>query len=254
MPGALPTTLSILTAAMRKLGALGAGETAPSGEDTEFLLGEYNDLLGQFNTRAKKAYFTRFQSFTFTTAQASYTIGTAANGANFVVSAGDRPVRIEAAQIVLTDTTPNSFINIPVWNWPEYTLLALPGQSGSWPIAIYYEPATPNGIIYPYYASPTQTAYQIRLWWWNQLETVAIADIATTLNLPPGLERALKLSLAEAAWLAFPKRTDLEESKRQARHARADFESLNAQPRQISSTDGIQTEGGTFDYRSRSWI
>ena len=260
MPGTAPTTLSILTGALRKLGVLGAADSAPGGEDTEFALIEYNSLLGQFNVRSRKCYFERFLSFTFSVARTSYTIGHTDNTPtpNFALTTaqGDRPVRIDRAQIVLTDQTPNAFINIPVYNWPEYTNLALPGQTGEWPIAIYYVPETPNGIIYPYYASPSQTSYQIRLWWWNQLLTVAIADVSTALSLPAGLERALTLRLAEALWLSFPKRTDIEELKRQTRIAMSDFESLNDPPKEISSTDGIQSApgDGAFDYRSRSWI
>lgn len=253
MAGVLPTTLSIIATALQDLGVMGIGDSTPHAEDLEFALKKYNPLLGQFNTRRRKAYFERFQSFTFTAAQTSYTIGTSANSADFVVTSGDRPVKIDRAQVVLTDTSPDTFINIPVWNWPEYTLLALPGLTGEWPVGIYYAPETPNGIIYPYYASPSQTAYQLRLWWWNQFETVALADISTALNLPPGMERSLTLKLSEALSLAFPVRTNLDELRRQSRIAWADYESLNVPPPEISSTDGIQSGYGTFNYLSRTW-
>lgn len=257
MPGAAPSTLSIMTAALRTLGIIGAGESAPGGEDTEFALGIYNQVLGQFNLRRRKAYFMRFASFTFSVARTSYTIGASGNSPapNFSLTAGqgDRPVRIERAQVVLTAEDPDVFINIPVYNWPEYTLLSTPALTGEWPIAIYYEAATPNGIIYPYYSAPTGTANQLRLWWWNQIESVAIADVSAALSLPPGLERALTLRLAEALWLSFPKRTDLEELKRQSRIACADFESPNVPPPNTSSVDGVQGVG-EFDYRSRTWI
>lgn len=253
MPGARPSTQSIITNAMRTLGVLGAADSAPGGEDNEFALSVYNGVLGQFNLRERKAYFMRHQSFTFTTARTSYTIGTSANSANFVVTAGDRPVKIERAQLVLVSTDPDTFWEVAVYNWPDYSLLTVPGLTSTYPFAIYYEPSVPNGVIYPYPTSPSETSNQLRLWWWNQLLTVAMADISSELDLPPGLERALTLRLAVALWLSFPKRTDLEELKRQERIAVADFESPNRPPPRISTTDGIQVPGG-WSWRTRGDI
>src|SRR5688572_20072550 len=98
MAGTPPSTLTILVSALRKLQVIGAADSAPSGEDTEYALSEYNQILGQFNTRRRKAYFMRFKSFTFTTAKTQYTIGASGNTPtpDFSLSTGegDRPVRI----------------------------------------------------------------------------------------------------------------------------------------------------------------
>lgn len=258
MPGARPSTLTIIRSALQRLGVIGAGQAA-SGEDTELALEVFNEIIGRFNTRRRKAYFMRFKSFTISTARTSYTIGHEDNSPtpNFTLTdaEGDRPVKIERAQIVFTDTTPDYFIEIPVFNWPEYAHLSMPGMTGQYPVAIYYAPETPNGIIYPYFSEPSQTANQIRLWWWNQFLTVDIADISTQLNLPPGLELALKLELAVALWPMFPRDTNLEELKRQARVALNDYQSPNVPPPNMSSTDGVHTDFyGGWDYRTRDWL
>lgn len=254
MAGDKPTTLSILTAALQNIGAIGAAED-PSGEDIQLALRKHNAILGRYNTRRRKCFFERFQDFTFSTARTSYTIGPASESPNFEVDAGLRPAKIDRAQIVMTDTTPNTLISIPVYEWYEYANIPNPSLSGEWPIVLYYAPTLPNGTIYPFYDEPSQTSYKLRLWWWNQLETVALDDIATSLDLPFGLELVLELEDAVALAPVFGKTGPIvEELKRQLRVALADYESLNVAPTKISSVDGVQSPGGTFDYRSRTWL
>jgi hypothetical protein len=85
-----------------------------------------------------------------------------------------------------------------------------------------------------------------------QLAAPPSSDITTGIHLPDGLEEALTLTLAEKLYLAFPKRTDVEELKRQARLARADFQTNNVPPPKISTTDGTHsTRASGFNWLSR---
>ncbi len=251
-----PSTIDIITSALRKLGVLGAGHSAPGGEDTQLGLDTFNEIAEHINLRKRGAFFLRNQNFPFGTSKQSYSIGTAANAADFVVAAGDRPVKLELAQVVDTSVTPNITItNGTVMDYLQYIrVINIPALAMQFPLIVAYQATVPNGTIWPYPAFPTMTSYQLSLTWWNQFETVAIADISTPLVLPMGYRRGLPLKLAIALWPSFPKRTDLEELKRQERQIWTDLDSLNVAPPNISSTDGIGTQGGGFDYRSRTWL
>ncbi len=256
MPAEFPTPMSIITTAARKLCAIGAGETQPSAEDTEVFRIELNALLGLLNKRSKTAGYTQNQAFTFTLSQQSYTIGPASSpNPDFIVQQGGRPVRIERAQLVLTDESPDVLLPVAVWNWPEYTQLSVPALSSQWPFGIYYQPSAPFGLIYPYPAFPTNTNNQLKLWWSVQLLTVATADLNTDITfMPEGSEGALASNLAFRAWSMFPKRSDYDAIAKQARRDWAEITSPNQPPPKISTTDGIQPGGSAFSWRSRQWV
>lgn len=259
MPAALPTYLSIITSALRKLGAMGSGESAPGSEDTEYMVNELNELVGIVNKRKRFAWYMRQQEFAWTTARQSYTIGASTNSPapNFSVTAGNRPVRIEAASLVLTDSSPDVDVPLAVWNWPEYSRVSVPALTGAFPYAIYYEPAAPNGVIYPYPAFPSETSNKLKLWWRNQLLTMSISEIATELNMAEGYDAFLASNLAVRAYSAFPKRTDIDRLERMARVDAAEIASVNVAPFIVEdSGDGIQSPkgGGGFLYQSRTWL
>lgn len=258
MPAALPSYRSIIISAMRKLAIMGTGQTDPYGEDLEFAVNELNELVGQWNTRRRFAWYMRTQEFEFSTAQQSYTIGAADNSPvpDFVVDEGNRPQRIESAQLVLTGTDPDTLIPLAVWTWQQYSNISSPALASTQPMGIYYEPALPNGVIYPYPAFPTETTNKLKLWWWNQLLTMALTEITTELYLPPGYERALALSLAVSMYPAFPKKSDLQELQRQMRVAVSDIQSVNVIPPYVDTSAGVNRygDGGNFLYTSRTWL
>lgn len=234
---------------------LGAGNSAPGGEDTKLGLDTFNEIAEHLNLRRRSAFFLRNQSFPFGTARQSYSIGTSANSANFVVAAGDRPVKLELAQVVDTAVTPNVTItNGTVMDYLQYLrVINIPALMSTFPMIIAYQATVPNGTIWPYPAFPMQTSYQLNLTWWNQFDTVAIADISTALVLPMGWRRGLAIKLAVALYPSFAGRTNFEELKRQERIIWADINSLNIAPPRIDSTDGIQSTGAGFNYISREF-
>lgn len=248
MSEAVPTTQSILTNVLRKIGVLSVGETSPQAEDLDVALSEFNGIVGEWNTRKRFAFFQRAEAFTFTTSKQSYSIGAAADTPDFVVSAGVRPARIEFAQLVLTAESPDAYIPIRVINVDQYQEISLPALSSDFPLTIYYKPTWPTGTIIPWPAFPTTVTNQLNLTWWNQLETVALADIATALILPFGYRRAIELATAVACVIPFgAKRVDLEELKRQERIAIANIQSLNVTPPKMST---VATSGRT----SYNWL
>lgn len=254
MSAPAPSTLDIIVSAMRKLNVLGAGQSQPSAEDTELGLDTFNEVCEQLNLRKRNSYFRRSQSFAFGTPRQSYSIGAAAGTPDFVVSSGGRPVKIEIAQIINTGTSPNSAISCAVLTYEEYVrYVSTPALTGQFPALIGYQPTTPNGTIWPYPAFPTQAGYKLDLTWWAQFDTVALADIGTALVLSTGYRGGLAIKLAVKLWPSFAKRTDLEELKRQEREAWSDITAPNVPPTRMDTTDGIQSNGSGWDWRSRTW-
>lgn len=254
----MATPASMILAAFQELGVVGTSQSATFAEDTEYALGKWNRLRSQWNTRQRNAYFKRFQDFIFTTAKQSYTIGKSTNTPtpDFAVAAGNRPVRIEYAQLIQTDVSPYSYTPIPVITVQQYVAgISIPGLVSGFPNTIYYVPEVPNGKIIPWPAYPSFTSYGLRLYWWDQFDQISIADLATELALPDGSENFQVLKLAVALYTQYPNKTDFDELKRQAREAAADYQSLNVVPPYVDSTDGISGLGGNgFDWRSRTPI
>lgn len=255
MAAAEPTTLSIITSALRKLGVMGAAQSTPKAEDLELALHEFNEVSELRNLRERNCFYQRTQQFTFTTSKQTYSIGATADAPDFIVTAGRRPVTINYAQLILTGSSPNVNLQVSNLTDDQYQMLSLPDLSAEWPWALYYVPTWPNGTIRPYPAYPTDTTNKLELTWSNQFETVAIADVSTALILPFGYRRGLALDVAYACYPSFPKRTNLDELKTQRREAWIEITSANKRPAFISTTDGVQPDScaSSFDWRSRMW-
>src|SRR5215831_4904430 len=255
MPAHPPSALTIITSALRKLGVMGAADPTPESEDIELGLQEYNEIVEQWNVRKRRSFYEQMQAFPWGTLKEQYTIGPPAldpaDNPDFIVSNGGRPVRIEFAQLTLTDQPQDVQVNIAVIHIEQYMTFNVPQLASTFPLSIYYQPTWPNGTIYPY-PIPQRTDYRLNLVWWHQMLTASIDEITLPIQLPFVYVRALALTLAEALYLAFPKKTDLAELSRQARLARSDMEAQNTPPPKISTTDGVRTTGSTFDWRSRT--
>lgn len=253
----LVAPVDLFRGALETLGVLGAAATAPRAEDTDLCVRRYNSMVTRWNTRRRNSSAMQEESFAFTTARLSYTIGASTNSPapNFSVSRGNAPTNIYAAQLVLTNVTPNVQLQLAVINVDQWQEITIPSLPSTFPNTLYYvRPGlgTLNGTLRPWPSYPTATSYQLNLSWWNQMPLIAITDVTTPIALPDGVEEAVILSLAERLWLMFPKRTDLEELKRQARLARADMQSPNVPPPKISTNDGLENQKASgFNWLTR---
>lgn len=243
--------LDIFTDALQLLGIMGAGESAPTAENTEVCRRAFNRIMGQLNTRKRNAYFIRQQSFEFANSQASYSIGTEDNGADFGVSSGGRPNKIESANLVMTNSDPVIQTPLRIINFDQYDQIQIPALSSEFPNTLYYQPTFPNGTLWFWPAYPSETTFEVNLAWWNQFLTVALGQESVDVPLPDGHEDGIVLKLAVKLYPVFPKRSDIEEIKRQASEAWGNIQSLNVPPPVISSTDGIASRGYGFDWVTR---
>lgn len=231
---------------LQTLGASGSGDSG-APEDIEVVRRLFNRTTSRWNTRRRFASSTATQSFPFLVARQSYTIGATGNTPtpNFIVSRGNAPQSILYANLVETDVSPAVLIPMNVINIDQYELVSIPALTSRFPTTLYYvRPGngTLNGTIFPWPAYPTAILYELSLSWWAQFEDIPASDITTPILLADGYEEALVLTVAEKAYLKFPKRTDFNELKIQARTARADAQSNNVPPPVIGLADGLQDD------------
>ena len=239
--------------ALLDLGRMGIGESAPSAPDLALCLSHYNRLVSRWSAQGKMSYYERNQAFTFSVSQQSYSIGVTANSPDFTITApgGVRPPFINRAKLVLTASSPNSELDIPVIFKQVYESINTPEQIGVQPYCVYYQPTFPNGTLWPV-PYPTNTSNKLRLFWPAQLEVIAIADIATDIPMPPALEDALTWTLEERLCVPFSIPVS-DELRIQANGARQVYSQLNDSDPALISTD-IQGRGSPYDnywFRSR---
>lgn len=255
MPLVVPADL--FTNALQLLGVLGSGEVTPPPEHTEFCRRTYNRIFSRWNVRRRFAVYLNTQQLTFSSTKQKYTIGAATNSPapDFALvdangSPQDRPAKLEPlAQLIIQN---NVELQVAVIPWDIYKRIPAPTLVGAIPQAIYYQPTTPNGTIW-IWLEPNVFAYKLQIHWRNQIIQLAAppaADVNTAISMADGQEDAMTLTLAENIWVAFPKRTDLEEIKRLARLARADFMTNNEPPPHIATDGGaVQDKKGGFNWR-----
>jgi hypothetical protein len=175
------TVNDLISGAMRLIGALGAGETPSTDEQTDIIL-TLNNLIEVWNAEGLSVYeIVNFQN-ALTAATASFNIGA---GATINTP---RPIRIVGAGIIA-----NSIRNeLDIISAGEFAAIKEKGLSGNLPLKLYYDAAFPTGKIYLWpIASGTPT---LDLWMWQQL--TAVVNPTDPLALPPAHWRALRYNLA----------------------------------------------------------
>lgn len=188
----MTTALQIVTAALKKSGVIGVGQTA-AAEDANDAFDDLNDMVAQWQRKRWLVY--RLVDVLFlSTGAVSYTVGV---GGNFNVA---RPDRLEAAFVRLTSS--NLPVDMPLTllqSREDYNRVRLKTQSG-YPYWIFYDPAFPTGAVYPW---PVATAglYEIHLTLKEQLG--AFANLNSTVNLPPEYTAALKWNLTARICMSY---------------------------------------------------
>lgn len=187
----MTTALDIITNALQHLGVLAADE-APSASDAQKGLDCLNTMLDTWSTESLMVYTRVPQVFSVVAGQAAYTIGT---GGNFNTT---RPIKIDAA--ANRDANGNDY-SIEITNDPrEYARIVSKTVRSSMTSVIYDDGGYPLKTL-TLYPVPADTTYQLVLWTWVALQS--IADISDTLDLPPGYKAATEYNLPEFLAASF---------------------------------------------------
>lgn len=179
--------VDLIADAARELVVIGPLDS-PGAELSAIGLSRLNQILDLWNARREAVYAERTFTGSFVSNQQDYTIGP--TGADFTVDI--RPVTIEAGNVLLDNVTPvvSNPINIRDYQW--WASLTVKNVTSQFATDCYYETAWPNGILH-FWPKP-QANYGLELFIRQLLSSVASGD---TINLPPGYQRALTLTLAE---------------------------------------------------------
>jgi hypothetical protein len=179
----MATAADIIKRSLRDIGALAAGETPSSAEESD-ALESLNELLEHWSNDGFLVYKEERDSFTLVVGQQQYTIGT---GGDIAIT---RPQEIvEASTIQAGNSTE---INIRIINQQEWARVPLKSTGSTIPQYIYVNYSYPLMTI-DVWPEPSAASELIL---YSRKPLTAFANAAATVSLPQGYLRALRKNLA----------------------------------------------------------
>lgn len=179
----MATGQTIINSALRKLGALGVGETPDATESAE-CLSTLNALLDSLSIEPGIIWAEQSITKAVSAALATMTIG---SGATWDTT---RPVKIISAQWIDSANNPYDIsVDVPL---SEFLRLSKVATTGT-PTILNYEPTVASGTL-KWYPTPSENG-TMRLVVWVSPQTGI--SLSTTLVMPPGYERMLVYELTK---------------------------------------------------------
>lgn len=179
----MTTALQMIKTALRRTGALAAGET-PTSDESEDARQTLNTMLDAWATNRLMVYQILQEALSVVANTASYTIG---SGGVFNTT---RPTKLDDS----------SFIRISGIDYPltlvaadAYAATPVKGTLSTIPYVIACDYAYPLATIYLYPTPSAAATLYLRSWKVLQ----SFAALTTDLALPPGYQRAIEWNLAK---------------------------------------------------------
>lgn len=228
----------IVTAALRELGVLAAGEVA-TADDAQAGLDALGRLQDQWAAERLQIYTVTRTTWTITASDGDYTVGA---GANVNVA---RPAHIDHVNFIDTSTDPDTEYPLVPLTEDGYAAIGQKALTSKFPSHWHYNPTFPNGVL-NFWPVPTASTLQGALY-----APAAIAkwtSLSTSVSLPPGYERMLVKNLAVELAPQFEREVG-QALILQARESKAVVKGANRRLRDLSFDGGalIQGSGGAFD-------
>jgi hypothetical protein len=221
----MTTAATIIADALIEIGVQGASDTTPA-EDQALCLRKLNQIAQRWsNSRLAVPALTEIGIPM--TGAASYSIGP--TGA--IVAA--RPIKAISATAI--DVNGLEY-PVSLYSRRDWDAIGQKNVTGGPPDVAWYQPSTPNGVLYVY---PLSTDYTLKLDCLTLLSSFPSAS--TTVSLPEGYETALTLTLADDVAAAFGKQTTAD-TRRRCAAAMAAIKATNTEPLYLS------VDGGGQDY------
>ncbi len=223
------TPLQLIQSALMEINALAAGQT-PSGVLAQWGLEKLQRIIDRLNAKRGTIFNVNFAEYALVLNTQPITIGP---GGNFNVKI--RPVKLVAAALVLTSSSPNIDLPLNVQDDDWWAANQIKRLTSTLPTDVYYSPDAPLGNLY-FWPIPTQ-ANSVRLETWTGIAQ-AVA-LATAIVLPAAYWDFIVLTLAKAlatsfgpVYIASVGSQVFQENLRAATKA---VEGNNAQPPRIST-------------------
>ncbi len=224
----MTTALQLVTSALRKIGAVAAGE-APDANEQSDALAALNQLIESWNLQGLALYRRENVAYSLVPSQQVYTIGI---GADFD---GARPITLNCAFVT------RGGIDYPLepLTQAQWNEILQKSQESQLPEAVYYEPTFPDGTL-RFWPVPLE-ALTVTLS--VNMQISPVASIGATIALPPGYERALVYALAVDLAPEYPAVTLSQRVIDTADEALADIKRANNTQNQAATFD-IALAGG----------
>ncbi len=194
----MATVLDEISAALKEIGVLSAGETA-SAEDAADAFAALNRMIDQWAAERLDIYSITRTTWTIVSGTQAYTVGLTGT----VVIA--RPVFLQAVQFRDTSTSPVVELPLTPLSDAAYAGITLKAGTSTYPTSWYYNPTHPLGAL-TLFPTPTSTTLQGVLYAPAALARyTALSDLVT---LPPAYEEFLVTHLAMRLATPFGRQID----------------------------------------------
>lgn len=180
----MTTAADQINGAMRLLNILDQDDTADATQLANGLTA-LNQMIDSWNTERLSVYSTQDQQFTWTSGNASRTLGPSGN---FI---GNRPVLLDDSTYYKNASTGVSY-GVSFINQEQYDAIALKTATTTYPQVMFINMDYPNITMYVYPVPTTDLEWHFI----SVTEITQPATSGTTLALPPGYLRAFKYNLA----------------------------------------------------------
>lgn len=185
--GATTTALDLISASMKLINALAAGETLRA-EDSADALDRLNDLLEAWRLERLLVYNVSRLTFPLVAGTQLYTIGT---GGTFNT---DRPVWIDSAKLEFNHGTVNQFeLPLTMFTDQQWAEVSMKAMASSFPTGVWFNQSYPLAEL-RFWPIPSQADLYVAL----MLPQIIISPVSltTVMALPPGYQKALRYNLA----------------------------------------------------------
>lgn len=225
------TGRDVVTAALKKIGALAPSESIAASEASDGLA-ELNRMLGSWSNEGLLIYaITAETPLTLTPSQATYTLGISG-------SITTRPQKIEKA--LIRDGTLDLPVNV-LLSLSEFAAIALKSMQSTYPTDLYDDGGYPRRTITLY---PVPSAAKSLVLFTKRALT-AISTLDTAVSLPPGYEDAMVWNLAERLAPEYGKALS-EVVMMKAIDTKAAIKNANHKPSYLRCDDAL-VSGGMFN-------
>lgn len=190
MPILSYTADQLIYGALRDLGVIRSGQTAPSDLMND-CFATLNELIDSWLIDQLLVYAITADIYTLNGTQQSYTIGP--SGADFTAP---RPTAIQDANIILNYTSPVVRTPLQIINVDQWANLRVRNIQPALPLELYYDAGFNQPLGYGtlnLWPGPV-AAYQLELFTWQQL--TAFASRSTMVYFPPAYANAIRKNLA----------------------------------------------------------
>lgn len=238
------TYRDLITAAFKRIGVVGAGQT-PAAEDADDALLRLNALLDSFATERLFVPSITRSTFTIVSGTGTYTVGS--GGAVNIA----RPVFLTDVRFQDTSITPTLEMPLDMLTDQAYATIPQKSLTSTYPTAFYYNPTFTGAGLATLTLWPVPTSTTLQGVLYAPTTLVQVASLDTTVTLQPGYQWFLQEQLAVAMAPEWGVQTP-PDLMRSAMEAKANIKRANIRLVEQATNEGalLSRSGGHYNVYS----